>query len=312
MHGRLGRSAPLTIMGQILAIDIGGTKLSAGLVSASGELRGHRQIRTAADDGAERVLERALGLGREVIESETGQDGVAAVGLSTNGLTTEDGVSLAPAVPGWSALRIPGALRDAFPELPTAILNDVKAATLAELRWGGLHGVSDGLYVNLGTGVAAGIVAAGKLQLGAHGAAGEIGYIAPTLASIGRRRPDEALLEERIGGRGVATWASRELGRPVTLAQLMAAREEEPEARLRDQLMDEICFWIANVAIVNDPELVLIGGGIMRARSALTSYLETTIRRIGPFAIPVKPARFGAESSLLGAGAIALELLDGD
>lgn len=294
---------------QVLAIDIGGTKLAAAMVTPAGELNAERTIETNPSDGAERVLSKALELGQSVAQAVAKDKRPAAVGLSTNGLTEESGVSMAPAVPGWEKLRIPEALRETFPGAPTAILNDVKAATLAELRWGALRDAKNGLYVNLGTGVAAGIVAHGELVLGAHGAAGEIGYIAPTADVLDRRVRDEALLEERIGGRGVATWASAELGHPVTMADLMAAREGTREHEIKQQLLAEICFWIANVTVVLDPEVVVLGGGMMRTESPLCRELERTIERLGPFAIAVRPARWGSESSLLGAGAIALDLL---
>ena len=292
----------------VLAIDIGGSKLAAAIVSPEGELATQRSIETNASEGAQRVLAKALALGQAVARS-TAQPG--AVGLSTNGLTEEDRVALAPAVPGWEALKIPAALRNAFPDIPLAILNDVKAATLAELRWGALTNITNGLYVNLGTGIAAGIVVGGQLAQGAHGAAGEIGYIAPTPEAITRRRPDEALLEERIGGRGIRTWASAELGRPTTMAELMAARPGTTEHAIAERLIAEICFWLANVAVVLDPQVVVLGGGMMRGDTPLTTELEAAIERVGPFAIPVRPARFGAEASLLGAGAIALDALAG-
>jgi len=286
---------PIEPAQRVLAIDIGGTKLAAGLVDRAGTLSHRREAATDAAGGAEPALDRALALGAGLL-GEIG--GSPALGLSTNGLT-RDGVALAPAVPGWSALRIPARLRERFPGLPTAILNDVKAATLAELRWGALREVRDGLYVNLGTGFAAGIVVDGRLAHGANGAAGEIGYLAPAPDAVDRRRPGEALLEERLGGRGVAEWASAELGRPATMADLF-----EPDPG------DELCFWVANVAIVLDPQRIAVGGGLMRAASSLCYRIERAITRAGPFTVEVVPARFGAESSLLGAGAIAFDALD--
>jgi glucokinase len=292
----------------VLAIDIGGTKLAAALVTAAGGLIDQRRSETKAEEGAEQALANALELGRDVAAAN-GQAQPQAVGLSTNGLTDENGVALAPAVPGWEHLRIPSALRQAFPGAPTAILNDVKAATLAELRWGGLHGIKEGLYVNLGTGVAAGIVSHGELVQGAHGAAGEIAYLAPSLEAASRRQPDQALLEERIGGRGVATWASAELGRATSMQALLAAEASTPEHAVAERLLDEICFWIANLTVVLDPEVVVLGGGIMRTDRGLARRAEAAIARISPFPTPVRRASFGPESSLLGAGAIALEAL---
>jgi glucokinase len=304
---------------RVLAIDIGGSKLAAGFVDRAGALTERCQVPTDAGDGAEQALDRALSLGEELLGDGSG--GAAgggarggdpvALGLSTNGLTREDGVELAPAVPGWDRLQIPSRLRERFPGLATAILNDVKAATLAELRWGALRDVREGLYVNLGTGVAAGIVTGGNLCYGANGAAGEIGYLAPTPQAAHARRLDEALLEERLGGRGVARWASAELGRPVTMAELFAAGSDDRARELRDRLVDEIGFWVANVAVVVDPQRVALGGGLMRAASSLCGEVAAAIARVGPFSVEVVPARFGAESSLLGAGAIAFDVLDG-
>jgi glucokinase len=97
-------------------------------------------------------------------------------------------------MPGWSRLRIPALLRERFPDMAISVMNDVKAATMAEMTWGALRGISHGLYFNLGTGIAAGIVAGGEILVGAHGAAGEIGYILPGREArrwAGRTGPDQ-------------------------------------------------------------------------------------------------------------------------
>ena len=78
--------------------------------------------------------------------------------------------------PGWEDLAIPAAIEEAFPALPARFGNDVKLAALAELTWGALAGVDCGVYVNLGTGIAATLVIDGRVVEGAHGAAGEVGY----------------------------------------------------------------------------------------------------------------------------------------
>lgn len=293
---------------EVVALDIGGTKVAAGVVDDSGRLRERRVLPTGRDDGAERVLERALALVDEVVttEREAGRR-PRALGVSTMGLTHEDGVKLAPAVGGWSELRIPVALRESFPDLPTTVVNDVKAATMAELAWGALCGVSDGLYVNLGTGFAAGVVFGGHLIQGAHGAAGEIGYIVPSLDSLAQHAPGAAVLEERIGGRGIEARTQAELGRAIAAAELSELSAHDARAReLREQLVSEIALWVANVAIVLDPSRVVLGGGMIRSGHEICHRTQETVDRIAPCAVEVVAARFGAESALLGAGAVAL------
>ena len=83
---------------------------------------------------------------------------------------------LAPNVPGWDGLSLPAALREGLSIDCLELGNDVKAAALAEARWGRLRGADPALLVLLGTGVAAGIVVGGEVVTGAHGAAGEFGY----------------------------------------------------------------------------------------------------------------------------------------
>ena len=93
--------------------------------------------------------------------------------------------------------------------------NDVNAAAAAELRWGALRGVDIGLYVNLGTGLAAALVVGGRVVPGAHGAAGEIGYLLVDPAASPRlRRRSRAAGGTRLRQRRWPRSGSALLGRP--------------------------------------------------------------------------------------------------
>lgn len=291
-------------------LDIGGTKLASAVVEAGGSVHGHRVIATAAADGAEAVLDRAIALLHEILAAEQRAGGTpAALGVSTNGLTRPDGVDLAPSVPGWSRLRIPSRLQREFPDLPCAIVNDVKAGAEAELAWGELRDISTGLYLNFGTGVAAAIISGGQVVQGAHGAAGEIGYLLPAAAAMDHLQPGQAPLEELIGGRGVARWASAELGRPVTMAEIMASAGGGETRELHGRLVNQIALWTVNLTIMVDPERVVVGGGLVRtAAEPILDQLRAALAKAAPFPVDVRRARFGADSALVGAGAVALRL----
>ena len=218
-------------------------------------------------------------------------------------------------MPGWSSLRMPSRLRRRFPDLVVSIMNDVKAATLAEVTWGALRGVSDGVYVNLGTGIAAGIVARGEILEGAHGAAGEIGYLLPGRAALGLSRPSAtgpeevpALLEELVGGRAVPARTYHELGSELSMEQLteLSGRDEKAAAVL-DDILTDLALWIVNVAIVVDPERVVIGGGFVLSPLDLCGRIRGLFDRVAVFSPEVQPAHFGADSALVGAGALALQ-----
>jgi glucokinase len=322
---------------RVLALDIGGTKLAAAITDSNGRIDRTRTAPTNAGAGAAAALENAISLAISVLDAEraagasTGAPSVEAVGVSTMGITREDGVRWAPNVPGWSNLRIPGRLRSAFGGLPVTIVNDVKAATQAELTWGTLRGVGTGLYVNLGTGIAAGLVVDHRVVTGANGAAGEFGYVVPSAADLPPALSDAALsdtapsdaapsgsggvagpapLEERIGGLGAARRASRELGFEVTVERLFElAQRDDRAAGILDGLLAEIGMWVGNLAVIADPEVVSLGGGLMRSPGRVLGRVTELVRHITIFPPRVVVARFGADAALAGAGAAALGAL---
>ena len=295
---------------RIVCLDIGGTKLASAAVAADGSIHGHQVIPTDAAEGAEAVLDRAMALLHEVLAGEQREGRIpAALGISTNGLTRPDGVDLAPSVPGWSRLRIPSRLRREFPDMPCAIVNDVKAGAEAELAWGELRGIGTGLYLNFGTGAAAAIISGGQVIQGAHGAAGEIAYLLPDAEGLDHVQPGETPLEELIGGRGVARWASAELGRPVTMAEIITSAGAGETRGLYDRLTKLIALWTVNLTIMVDPERVVVGGGLVRAGAEpVLNQLRAALGKAAPFAAEIRRARFGADSALVGAGAVALRL----
>lgn len=293
----------------VMALDIGGTKLAAALVDEHGWLQEKRVIATEAGRGAEQVLERALCLAGEVLVKAE-QHGLcpSALGVATKGITREDGVDIA-GMPGWSHLRIPARLREQFPGLAIGVINDLRAATLAEATWGSLMGVVHGLYVNFGTGIGAGIVLGGSVMRGAHDAAGEICYMVPSLADLHDHKPGQAPLEDRIGGRAIPERASQRLGIPATMEQLVRMATNDPRAaELCDEIAEEIALWTANVAVVTDPERVVIGGGFLRWGPELIRRVDDVINRCLPFPPAIAAATFDVDSALVGAGAFALSL----
>src|SRR3954447_10100952 len=185
--------------GFVLALDFGGTKIDVGTATLDGRLVLSERIDTRAEDGAVQAVERAIELAKSLAE-RTGGDCLGA-GAVSPGIVEDDRVLLAPNVPGWDALRLPDMLRDGLGLGSIAVGNDVNAAALAEARWGALAGSDVGVFVSLGTGVKAGLVIDGKVYLGAHGAAGEIGYSLRDAADGAGFAAGQAPLEEFVGGR---------------------------------------------------------------------------------------------------------------
>jgi glucokinase len=226
---------------------------------------------------------------------------VATFGVLRGGL-----VRLAPNVPGWDGMALPDLLRAEFGEAPIAIDNDVNAGAAAEVRWGALRGVDVGLYVNLGTGLAAALVVGGRVVPGAHGAAGEIGYLRdanadPTFAD------GHAPLEEAVSGGALARRGSALLGRAVTTAELFELRDEPGVAALLDEVVETLSRTIANLCVTLDPERVVIGGGMMGAADHIMPRVKAALSRTVPFPPELSAARFVDDAPLVGAVALALE-----
>ncbi|MFC5186209.1 ROK family protein [Actinomadura harenae] len=294
--------------GFVLGIDFGGTKIAMAAAAPDGTVLRSVRLATRAGDGAPVVLERALEAARRLAaETERDEGPLVAAGVATFGVVRGDRVLLAPNVPGWEELPLPRLLRDGLEAPVVRLDNDVNAATAAELRWGGLAGTGTGLYVNLGTGLGAGVVAGGRLVRGANGAAGEIGYLLRSPGEPGHGA-GRAPLEEHVSGGGLARRASALTGREVTAPELFGPSVPSELRVLRDRALGDLGMAVANLAIILDPERIVLGGG-MAAEPALVSRVEHLLARAVPFPPALEPAHFGADAALRGALALALDSL---
>jgi len=284
----------------ILAFDFGGTKLDVALVGESHRIIGRVILDTDAAAGAEQAVGRAIAAGRELMAVHSVAK-PAAIGVSSMGYTRADGVDLAPNVAGWESLRLPAIFTAAFPGVPCAIDNDVRAAAVAEAEWGALGAADPGVYLNLGTGVSAAILIGGRVIDGFHGAAGEIGYWlvpAPVPETGTSVRSGLSTLEEAVGGAGVRRWSGE------GFAQMLES-DSQHERRLAESVIEQIGVSVANLAIVIDPALIVLGGGFVRAGIRLLDPVRAALAEHVPFPPELVVGRFGADVGLFGAITLA-------
>src|SRR4051794_36147309 len=289
--------------GFVLALDFGGTKIDVGTATLDGRLVSSERIETRAGDGAVQAVERAIDLAKNLAE-RTGGDCLGA-GAVSPGVVKDDRVLLAPNVPGWETLRLPDMLRDGLGLASIAVGNDVNAAALAEARWGALAGSDVGVFVSLGTGVKAGLVIDGKVYLGAHGAAGEIGYSLRDPADGAGFAAGHAPLEEFVGGRALGERATALAGQHLTAADAFS-HPALPAEFLR-QWLAELTMHIANLAIAIDPQRIALGGGLMAHAETILPALRERVAAAVPFPPEIVPARFLQDAALRGAAALAVD-----
>lgn len=254
------------------------------------------RIATDAARGAEQVVDRAIAAARAL--AATADDGPPlAVAASSPGIVLDDRILLAPNVPGWTDLALARRLRDGLEVERVVCATDVKAATLAELRWGALRGADPGVFLNLGTGLAAGIAIGGRVLGGANGAAGEIGYALRGAAGDG-------VLEEAVGGRAIG-----ERGGAPSAAEVFARADagDADAERLVAAALDELAVHVANLAALIDPERIAVGGGMMGAAARVLPTLRRRVTQAVPFPPEIVPAHFTHDAALHGAIALALQ-----
>ncbi|WP_037571510.1 ROK family protein [Phaeacidiphilus oryzae] len=299
----------------VLAIDLGGTKTALATAAPDGTVLHEESIPTRAAAGADQIIRRMAECGRELTRrtAAEGHGPLAAVAAVSPGIVQDDRILFAPNNPGWDRLALPELLRRTFGVQRVAADNDVRAAALAEARWGALAGVPYGIYLNLGTGIAAAPVIDGRVVRGAHGAGGELGYQLLGADRLVGAAAGRAPLEEYVSGIGLEARGSELLGRTVSTAEVFAlaaeGRQRQPAvAEFLDEALDTLGVHLANLACVFDPEVVAVGGG-MAAKSG--GYILPRLARVLDAAVPfppkLVPAAFDARASLAGATALALD-----
>jgi glucokinase len=303
----------------VLGIDIGGTKISLCVAAMSGKVVASRRIETRSGDGAPVVLDRLTSAARDLVRQVLGEHraDVRGVGVVTPGVVEAHAVRLAPNNQGWEAVALTATVSERLGLAAVQADNDAKAATAAEARWGALAGVTDGVLLNLGTGISAGAVVGGRLLRGGHGAALEIAYQVPSAGVVHGFGEGSAPLEERFSGAGLGATASAALGRRTgtdeVFAAMRAARrcggdagaavsgDDEALAALGEEALDLAARAVANLAIALDPEVIALSGGMLRSADVITPTLATALADLVPFPPRLVTAHFAEHAPLAGA-----------
>jgi len=292
----------------VLGIDFGGTKVAVATCDLDGRRLASETIETRSDDGAEIVLQRGIRAAETMIADLGATHQLVAAGVSTIGVPLEHSIELAPAIPGWGKLPLRARIEHAF-EVPTRVATDVKAAAMAEARWGALKGADPAIYLNLGTGLAAAIVCGGEVVHGAHGASGEIGYNLTSRDQVGVAIGERGTLEDSVSGMGLAADGARLIGRPVTALEVFEAAEHHAELNaLVDELIEGLALHLVNLVIAIDPERVVIGGGMVRSWERIHPPLEHALKAGVPFPPELVRAAQPFDAALIGALALGVQV----
>ncbi len=294
----------------VLGLDFGGTKIAAAVCDLAGNKLASVTVPSRGELGAVASFGHGVETARDLLRSAAPDSRLAAVGAATFGIPFEDRVELAPAIEGWGALRFGDELRTAFPGVRVRMATDAKAAARAESRWGSLAGYDPAVYLNLGTGLAAAIVIGGRVLVGGHGAAGEIGYNLRKPEDVGRELRHRVMLEDMVSGQalpGRAAAAGLSPDGQSAADVFQASRHDQALDGLIGEFVNELAFHLTNLAILVDPVRIAVGGGMARSWDRIGPRLTQALRAGVPFPPELVVAHFPEDAPLLGAVALAVD-----
>ena len=215
-------------------------------------------------------------------------------------------------MPGWTGQPVAERLSASL-GLPVAVLNDVKAHALGEARWGAARGAQTCFVIAAGTGLGGGIVANGRVLLGAHGFAGELGRTpCPDALGTPRACGTASELESIAAGSGiearyVAAGGERLAGDEIARR---AADGEELARRIILEAGAVLGEAIATWTDLLDPELVVLSGSVCNAGKAWRAALQEGFERQAPsvmHGLPIVDAALGSRAPLIGAAEYLLD-----
>jgi len=312
----------------VIGADLGGTKLLAAAVDA--DLGVHVRARREVAGLDTRALMAAIIDAVEEVRAGAPEEPVAAgFGIPC---TIDRARGVAVASRHLPLDDVP--FRDLMAErlgIPTVVDNDGNATAIGEHRHGAARGHADALLLTVGTGIGGGLILGDRLYRGAQGAAGELGHVVIDLdgpdcpgrcegrgclealasgtaldregARIAAERPDSGLGRAAAEGRPVTGPLITELAHDGDLAAIEALRV----------VGTSLGVGIAGFVNIFNPELVVVGGGVMAAGDLLLDPAREVVAAtaLAPARdlVRIVPARFGAEAGMIGAAALAWELL---
>ena len=316
---------------QVIGVDVGGTKVAAGIVDVQGKILTQTRVsmncRGSAQDGLASVL--------SAIESLLAHDAalrkkIHCIGICAPGpLDPRTGVIINPPnVPCWRDFPLADEVAKHY-SAHVKVDNDANAAGLAEHLWGAGRGFRNIFFATIGTGIGTGIVLDGKIFHGRTGSAAEGGHVSIDLNGPVCNCGKKGCIEVLASGTAIARRAREKLAEsPQRGAQLLALAGDDAASvrsemvgkaadagdqlsrEILDQTLEYLAVWLGNVVDLLEPEVIILGGG---AGQMLRSHFNEIQKRMSGWCvnsrcqeIPIVSAHYGENAGIAGGAALCL------
>ena len=308
-------------------VDVGGTTVKIGCFDKEGHLISKWEIPTRKESQGKYILPDVAESLKERMEMDGIElENVQGIGIGVPGPVLANGTVERCVNLGWGHTDMKGILRQYFPGVDIEAGNDANVAALGEVWRGAGRGKKNAVMVTLGTGVGGGVVIDGKIVSGVHGMGGEIGHI-----HIRDEDQDtcncggHGCLEQTASATGLVREAKRllqaapektssmlEYGEKLEAKDIVACAVQGDELALK--AIDTMSFYLgralASIAMVVDPEVFIIGGGVSRAGKFLNDRIEKYYYEYAPLTgskSEIVTALLGNDAGIYGAAKMVLD-----
>jgi glucokinase len=319
----------------VVGVDVGGTKVAAGLVDRHGEIK--TQVRTpmVANGEAGEGLAAVVSAIDLVLDHDANtRTQIRGIGICAPGpLDPTTGVVINPPnVPCWRNFPLAAEIEKVY-GVPVKVENDANAAALAEAYWGAGRGFRHIFYAGIGTGIGTGIVCGGRIYNGRTGAAAEGGHMSidyhGPLCGCGKpgcievlaagpaiaRRARAKLALEKTSDSGILALAK---GNIDAVTGEMVGHAYAVGDRLAEQVLQEtvqlLSLWLSNIVDLLEPDVIIVGGGVAAMLNPffgdISKWLMEYCINSRCQEIPLLKAHYGADAGIAGGAALCSESLD--
>ena len=276
-------------MSYCFGIDIGGTTVKCGLFTTEGELLEKWEIKTRTEENGKAILpDVAETILKKMEEKGIAKADVIGVGVGVPGPVVKEREVQVAVNLHWGRTMLADVLEELLGQIPVKVGNDANVAALGEMWKGGGRGCQNGVMVTLGTGVGGGIIINGSIVGGVHGAGGEIGHMKVSeteteTCGCGKR----GCLEQYASATGIVRLTKQRLAADDAKTSLrslpeVTAKDVFDAAKAGDTVAQELVEEVGrilggalgSIAVVIDPEMFVIGGGVSRAGQILLDAVQ--------------------------------------
>ncbi len=300
----------------VVGVDLGGTQMFGTVADLGGQIQAEEYLARDDQDGPANLEHMFRLIDRLLAAPRPAEQAIRGIGIGAPGITQhEDGiVTWAPSL-NWRDLPLKALLSERY-DLPVFVENDVNLAALGEYGFGSCKGAASLVLLAVGTGIGAGIVIDRQIYRGHHQSAGEIGYLPPDSSYLKRRYEGFGALESLASVTGIARRARQalpqmQIPKPADIsgeAVFDAARRGEAWAQaVVAETANYLSLAVAAISTLIDPEVVILGGGVVTSAELLISLIQERLAGAIPVVPRLVPSSLGFRAAVMGAIMMVLD-----